>query len=133
MRKAIAIVISAAAAAVTAAAAVLCIGVHAYLEKVPVVTAKQGVSAAAGGKLSITDLADVEKAVDAYIYAGSSTPMMVSDDGHILFVGDKPGAYEVFVEAVGANSERRSASVMVKVLHSFPRRESNFVSEITAK
>lgn len=116
MKKAIIIVISAAAVVVTAAAAVLCFGVHAYLEQVPVVTAKEGVCAMAGGKLSINDLAEVEKAVDVFIYSGSDTPMMVCDDGQSLFVGDKPGSYEVSVEAVGTNSERRSACVTVTVL-----------------
>lgn len=115
MRKAVIMIISAAAVVVAAAAAVLCIGVHAYVEKVPVVTAKEGVCAEAGAKLSVSDLAEVEKAVDVFIYTGSNTPMMVCDDGQSLFVGDKPGSYEVSVEAVGTNSERRSACVTVTV------------------
>lgn len=121
MKKSVKIILFTAAFVLLAAAIVLGLAVKKYLDEVPVITPKTRVYAEVGETLSITELADIEKAVSSRITTliewrgGGETNAEVRGGGQSLFVGNYTGYFDVTVEAVGKNSESRSAKVTVEV------------------
>ncbi len=124
MKKSVKIVLFLVFFAIATAAAFLVFKVKKYLDEVPVITPRSPVYAEAGVTLSITDLADIEKArisgIDKHIEwhsvgSNDTSNAEVSGDGQSLFVGDYTGSFDVIIWATGVNAEHRSEKVTVEV------------------
>ncbi len=124
MKKSVKIVLFLVFFAIATAAAFLVFKVKKYLDEVPVITPRSPVYAEAGVTLSITDLADIEKArisgIDKHIEwhsvgSNDTSNAEVSGDGQSLFVGDYTGSFYVINLATGVNAEHRSEKVTVEV------------------
>ncbi|MBQ8171640.1 MAG: hypothetical protein IJZ95_06600 [Oscillospiraceae bacterium] len=101
-------------------AAVTIWGLVDYMEKVPVITPKTNIYAEAGTTLSISDLADIEKATTTKIFLQTISDDVektatVSADRQTLFVGYNTGPIEVLILATGENAESREDTVTVNV------------------
>lgn len=90
-----------------------------FLAAVPEISPKEAVMAPIGQTLSVDDLVEVEKSVETKIVdiieGEKSTDAAIVEGGSRLRVGTAPVSYQVVVEAVGTNSERRQAQVTVNV------------------
>lgn len=90
-----------------------------FLDAVPKIHPKESVMVPIGQIIPVDALVEVEKSVETKIVdiieGEKSTDAAIVEGGSKLHVGTAPVSYQVVVEAVGSNHERKLAEVTVNV------------------